>query len=194
MTDKPMPEALSADTSSDPILSAGEQMKALACKAALGDRAAFGELIAAQYDFIFAIAFKWSGSREDAEDVAQDVCVKLARVLKSYDGRAAFTSWLYRIVINAVHDLQRFRMRQSRNARELKETAMANMEPTQEQSALTGELWAAVRALPDQQRDAMLLVYGEEKNHGEAADIMGCKESTVSWHIHAAKKTLKKLL
>ncbi len=169
-------------------------MRTLAHKAAKGDRVAFGELIGAQYDFIFAIAFKWSGNREDAEDIAQDVCVKLARILTSYDGRAAFSTWLYRVVINAVHDMQRFRMRQNRNARELKETAMAQMEPTQEQSALTGELWAAVRALPDQQRDAMLLVYGEEKNHAEAAQIMGCKEATVSWHIHAAKKTLKKLL
>lgn len=194
MTDKPMPEAVHAETSSNFVSSTGEQMKALASKAAEGDRAAFGELIGAQYDFIFAVAFKWSGNREDAEDIAQDVCVKLARILKSYDGRAAFSTWLYRVVINAVHDMQRFRMRQSRNARELKETAMAEMEPTQEQSALTGELWAAVRALPNQQRDAMLLVYGEEKNHAEAAQIMKCKEATVSWHIHAAKKTLKKLL
>lgn len=169
-------------------------MKTLARKAAGGDRVAFGELIGAQYDFIFVVAFKWSGNREDAEDIAQDVCVKLTRILKSYDGRAAFSTWLYRVVINAVHDMQRFRMRQNRNARELKETAMAEMEPTQEQSALTGELWAAVRALPDQQRDAMLLVYGEEKNHRQAAQIMNCKEATVSWHIHAAKKTLKKLL
>ena len=189
-----MPEALRAQHESGSRSPPGEQMKALALKAATGDRVAFGELIGAQYDFIFATAFKWSGNREDAEDVAQDVCVKLARVLKTYDGRAAFSTWLYRVVINAVHDLQRFRMRQNRNARELKETAMAEMEPTQEQSALTGELWAAVRALPDKQRDAMLLVYGEDKSHGEAAQIMSCKESTVSWHIHGAKKTLKKLL
>ncbi|HHS82056.1 MAG TPA: RNA polymerase subunit sigma-70, partial [Devosia sp.] len=48
--------------------------------------------------------------------------------------------------------------------------------------------------LPDRQRDAMLLVYGEGKSHAEAAAIMECREVTVSGHIHAAKKKLKKLL
>lgn len=189
-----MPELAFAMDKLDTSLPQGDEMKLLAQRAVGGDRLAFSQLVEGNYDFVFATAFKWCGNREDAEDVAQDVCVKLARVLKSYDGRAAFTTWLYRIVINAVHDLQRFRMRQSKQASELKETAMAQIEPSQEQSALTNELWAAVRALPDQQRDAMLLVYGEDKSHREVAEILDCKESTVSWHVHAAKKALKKLL
>ncbi|HHB83432.1 MAG TPA: sigma-70 family RNA polymerase sigma factor [Devosia sp.] len=189
-----MPGVAVAEAGSDISSSKGEDMKALARAAIDGDRAAFGALIEAQYDFVFATAFKWCGNREDAEDVTQDVCVKLARILKTYDGRAAFSTWLYRVVINAVHDLQRFRMRQAKQARDLKETAMAQIAPDQEQSALTSELWAAVRALPDRQRDAMLLVYGEEKTHAQVAEIMECRESTVSFHIHAAKKTLKKLL
>ncbi len=189
-----MPGVAVAEAGSDISSSRGEEMKALARDAIAGDRAAFGALLEAQYDFVFATAFKWCGNREDAEDVAQDVCVKLSRILKTYDGRAAFSTWLYRVVINAVYDLQRFRMRQNKQAQELKATAMAQMAPSQEQSALTSELWAAVRALPDRQRDAMLLVYGEEKNHAEVAQIMDCRESTVSWHVHAAKKALKKLL
>ncbi len=56
------------------------------------------------------------------------------------------------------------------------------------------ELWTAVRSLPGQQRDAVLLVYGEDMSHAEAARVMACSEKTVSWHIHAAKKRLKVLL
>ena len=56
------------------------------------------------------------------------------------------------------------------------------------------ELWAAVIELPDQQRDSVMLVYAEEKSHAEAAEIMGVKEGTVSFHIHEAKKTLRGLL
>lgn len=56
------------------------------------------------------------------------------------------------------------------------------------------EIWAAVRQLPDQQRDAVLLVYAEDMSHAQAGEIMGCKETTVSWHIHEAKKTLRGLL
>ena len=55
-------------------------------------------------------------------------------------------------------------------------------------------LWAAVRDLPAKQREAVTLVYGEDMNHAEAADLMGCSEATVSWHIHEAKKRLRKMM
>ena len=48
--------------------------------------------------------------------------------------------------------------------------------------------------LPEKQREAIMLVYAEDMNHADAAEIMGCKEATVSWHIHEAKKTLRGLL
>jgi RNA polymerase sigma-70 factor (ECF subfamily) len=54
-----------------------------------------------------------------------------------------------------------------------------------------GELWDEVRRLPDQQRDAVLLVYGEDLSHAEAAAILECSEKTVSWHLHEARKRLK---
>jgi RNA polymerase sigma factor (sigma-70 family) len=56
------------------------------------------------------------------------------------------------------------------------------------------ELWREVRALPPQQRDAVLLVYGEDRSHAEAAEILGCSESTVSGHLHTARKRLKERL
>ena len=48
--------------------------------------------------------------------------------------------------------------------------------------------------LPDKQREAVLLVYGEGLNHAAAADAMACAEATVSWHIHEAKKRLKHIM
>jgi len=51
-----------------------------------------------------------------------------------------------------------------------------------------------VRTLPEKQREAVLLVYGEGMSHAEAADVMGSAEATVSWHVHEAKKRLKVLL
>jgi len=166
----------------------------LARLAADGDRAAFAELLAQNYDFIFRVAYKWCGSRQDAEDISQDVCIKLAKIVTSYDARARFSTWLYRVVLNAVRDLQRQKMRQNRRALELKEMQTDVSAPDQEAEALQSEIWSAVRQLPERQRDAMLLVYGEDKLHAEAAQIMKCREATVSGHIHAAKKTLKKLL
>ena len=52
-------------------------------------------------------------------------------------------------------------------------------------------LWAAVRLLPGKQREAVTLIYGEGLSHAAAADLMGCAEATVSWHVHEAKKRLR---
>lgn len=166
----------------------------LIAKAVGGDRRAFGRLVERHYDFIFRTACKWCGKVSDAEDVAQDVCVKLASILRSFDGRAAFTSWLYRVTLNAVRDMQRARSRRGRNVDRYAEVAPDEFLPEQEDSAAAKELWTAVRRLPDQQRDAVLLVYAEGMSHAEAGVIMGCKEATVSWHVHEAKKTLRGLL
>jgi RNA polymerase sigma factor (sigma-70 family) len=166
----------------------------LIARARNGDRAAFAQLVTAHYDFIFRTACKWSGRRSDAEDIAQEVCIKLAGALKSFDGRSAFTSWLYRVTLNAVRDHQRANARRGRNIDALAEVTGDSAEPDQEAAATMRQLWAAVVDLPDQQRDAVLLVYAEEKSHAEAADIMGVKEGTVSFHIHEAKKTLRGLL
>jgi RNA polymerase sigma-70 factor (ECF subfamily) len=166
----------------------------LALLAARGDRQAFAELIERHYDYIFRIACKWTGKRSDAEDVAQDVCVKLGTAIRSFDGRAAFTSWLYRVVLNAVRDTQRAATRRGRNIDRYAVVAPDEALPDQEDATAMAEIWAAVRRLPDQQRDAVLLVYAQDMNHAQAGEIMGCKETTVSWHIHEAKKTLRGLL
>ena len=163
-------------------------------RAANGDRAAFAALVSLHYDFLYRTAYKWCGNREDAEDVAQDVCIKLATAISGFDGRSAFTSWLYRIVLNAVRDRQRQGKRQSRQVAALAHVTAHALEPDQESATTQSQVWDAVRRLPEKQRDAVLLVYGEEMAHAEVAAIMGTKESTVSWYIHEAKKALKGLV
>lgn len=166
----------------------------LAARAAGGDRDAFAELLGRHYDFIYRTAAKWLGRRQDAEDIAQDVCAKLATAIRSFDGRSAFTSWLYRVTLNAVRDNQRATSRRGRYHDQLAEVHPDSDPGGQEEATAVRELWDAVRTLPNQQRDAVLLVYAEEKSHAEAGEIMGCKEATVSWHIHEARKTLRGLL
>jgi RNA polymerase sigma factor (sigma-70 family) len=170
------------------------QSAALVSRAKAGDRAAFAELVETHYDFIFRTACKWTGKKSDAEDIAQEVCIKLATAINQFDGRSAFTSWLYRVTLNMVRDMQR-----SRGRREKSVDAFALVHPeddpgNQEDSTAAKEIWMAVGALPNKQREAIMLVYGEDMSHAEACTIMGCKEATVSWHIHEAKKTLRGLL
>jgi RNA polymerase sigma-70 factor (ECF subfamily) len=166
----------------------------LIARAQAGDRMAFGRLIEDHYDLIFRVAYKWSGTLADAEDIAQEVCVKLASAISGFNGRAAFSTWVYRITLNTVRDLQRQRHRRHRHVAALRPVSPVEQSPDQEEAATLNELWAAVRHLPERQRDAVLLVYAEEMSHAAAASIMGCKEATVSWHIFEAKRALRGLL
>ncbi len=163
-------------------------------RAVSGDAAAFAELVRTQYSLIYRIAYKWSGNAQDAEDIAQDVCIKLGKSLQSFAGQSAFSSWLYRITLNTVHDFQRSRARHQVKHSALALVCEEQYEPDQDKHLLNDEIWAQVSLLPEKQCDAVLLVYAEELSHKEAAQIMGCSESTVSWHIHEAKKGLKTLL
>lgn len=169
----------------------GMETSELVRLAQAGNVAAFERLVARQYSFIFKTAFRWLGHRSDAEDVTQTVCMRLAKVLPSFDWRASFTSWLYRITLNAVRDLQRSNQRRNRLSSEISVSATEESLPSQEDSLALADLWRTVQELPEKQRDAVLLVYGEHLSHSEAAEIMGCKDVTVAWHIHNARKALK---
>jgi RNA polymerase sigma factor (sigma-70 family) len=173
---------------------AAVQPNALVERAKAGDRAAFSQLIETHYDFIFRTACKWTGKKSDAEDIAQEVCIKLATAIQSFDGRSAFTSWLYRVTINMVRDMQRSTSRKSKTIDAFTLVHPEDDPGGQEEATTAHEIWARVNTLPDKQREAIMLVYAEDMNHAEAAQIMGCKEATVSWHIHEAKKTLRGLL
>ena len=168
--------------------------QALVVRARNGDPDAFAALIEDHYDAIYRTAWRWSGHRDDAEDIAQEVCVKVGQAIARFDGRSAFSSWVYRITLNAVRDWQRAGRRRGRYADAYAEITPADQQPDQEASATNSQLWDAVRRLPDKQRDAVLLVYAEELSHAEAAEIMGIKEATISFHVHEARKTLRGLL
>ena len=173
---------------------AGALTRALVVRAQNGDAEAFGELIEDHYDLIHRTAWKWCGNRADAEDIAQDVYVKLGSAIAGFDGRSAFSSWVYRITLNAVRDMQRAGKRRGRYADAYAEISPEDQPAEQEEAATSSQLWAAVRQLPEKQRDAVLLVYAEELSHAAAAEIMGIREATVSFHVHEARKTLRGLL
>ena len=168
--------------------------RALVARARHGDGEAVAALIEGQYDRIYRTAWRWCGHRDDAEDIAQEVCVKIGQGIARFDGRSAFSSWVYRITLNAVRDWQRAGARRGRHVHAYAELSPTEAQAEQEAAATTSQLWDAVRRLPEQQCNAVLLVYAEELSHAEAAAIMGIKEATVSFHVHEARKTLRGLL
>ena len=165
----------------------------LAAQAASGDMAAFQVLLERHYDSIFRIALRFTGVREDAEDVAQTVCTSLAVKLRSFKGEARFTTWLYRIVVNAAQDFHR---RQSATTRlhqaygEVSELVRGAEEDAARELAW---LYDALQRVGQDLRETAILVLAEGLTHAEAADVLDIKESTVSWRMHELRKELKTL-
>ncbi len=161
-------------------------------RATNGDGEAFAQLLEAYYDMIYRTAYKWCGAQADAEDVAQNVCMKLADAITGFRQDCAFSSWVYRITVNAANDLTR--KRRGHSDVDAMADSLGEEDNSAEQRMQAQALWQTVQRLPDKQAQAVLLVYSEELSHAAVAEIMECKESTVSWYIHEAKKQLNEWL
>lgn len=164
-------------------------------RAMLGEEADFARLVTAYYDRIYRLAWRFTGRREDAEDVAQEVCIKLAQSLANYRFEAPFAAWLSRITMNTARDFLRGRTRrQNRETPLFEDTDIAAPNENPERLAIARQLLRRVNELPDGLREAVILVYCEGMSHSEAGLALGCAESTISWRIHEARKQLKKML
>ena len=158
-----------------------------------GNAEAFTHLVKRYYMTVYAAAYKWCGVKEDAEDIAQEVFVKLAQKLKTFKQKSAFKTWLYRITINTAKDFHR-----KHAAKHTYETAFAlendpgNPTPSGDERFDAMRFYKALDKLPEKQKSAVLLVFSEGLNHREAAQVLNCSETTVSWRIFQAKKKLKK--
>jgi RNA polymerase sigma-70 factor (ECF subfamily) len=160
--------------------------------AAAGDRSAFERLVASEYDFIFRLAWQWTRNEADAEDIAQEVCIRLGRSISKFKGHGRFRTWLYTLVLNTVRDTARRATRERRNVMAYSAEVSNSGEGDHEDGS--ARLWEAVGQLPDKQKDAVLLVYAEGLTHSQASDILGVAEATISWHLHEARKRLKSIM
>ena len=165
----------------------------LAGWAAAGDADAFRALLERHYDGIFRLAFRFTGNRADAEDIAQDVCIVLVDRLGAFRGDAKFSTWLYRIVVNACRD--RARRRATGQLATADFAAVEDLRRAAE--ADRGEqmdwVWDMLSRFPEDIRETAILVLAQQLSHGEVAAILGVKESTVSWRMHELRKGLKQM-
>lgn len=155
-----------------------------------GDREAFGALLERHYNRIHGLAWQLTGSRADADDIAQDVCCTLAEKIASFRGEARFTTWLYGIVFNACRDLRR--RRRSFGALTERLAIWTGLAAAPDGRDLHDALWvkSAISRLSPAYRDAAILVAGQQLTHAEAAEILGVAESTVSWRMHEVRRML----
>lgn len=167
---------------------------ALVRSAQSGSREDFARLVSRFYDMFYRIAWKWLGTRHDAEDAAQDACIRMAKSLGDYRFEAPFQHWCYRLALSAAQDTGRKRLRHySREADIATWEEMLPSNENPERSLMQRRLLAEIARLPVGQRDAVFLVCVEGLNHKQAAKILRIAETTISWRIHTARKTLSRI-
>lgn len=164
----------------------------LARAAAAGDAEAFEALLTRHYDRLFALAFRLTGARAEAEDLTQDICAALPAKLAQFDGRARVTTWLYRVAVNAAADRRRRAATRARAAQGWGDWEVNRRHAMAEEQGQVAWLYRAMGGLSDALRDTLALVL-DDLTHAEAAEILGVSEGTVSWRIAEAKKALARI-
>jgi RNA polymerase sigma-70 factor (ECF subfamily) len=141
---------------------------------------------------VFGLAYSILRDRESAEDVTQEVFIKVWRALPGYDGRASISTWIYTITRNASVSALRARHPQSSlSDPEVMEAAEANYPgPATDVLAERAAILKIVDRLPTKQRQVVMLFYMEEQSHEEVATMLAIPVGTVKTLLHRARAQL----
>ena len=165
----------------------------LALAAANGDADAFSALIERSYDRLFSLAWRLTGTQADAEDLTHDICLSLPRKIKHFRGDSRWSTWLYRVTVNAAHDRRRKAQTYARKASEWGEVETLRQAEATEAQASAAWLTTAMAALPQDLRDTLALTVTEGVTQAQAAVILDISEGSVAWRMSQVKKHLKAL-
>jgi len=162
---------------------------------AAGDADAFEELVRKYERRVLSTAYRYLGDRAAAEDVAQEIFLKVWRRARSFKGRSSFSTWLYRIAVNQCLN---FREKRRRRRGEPLDERIADTRPgpaERHEAETTSRLVReAMDGLPRKQRMALILSKFEGRSYKEIAQIMGVSLASVESLIFRARQNLKKTL
>jgi RNA polymerase sigma-70 factor, ECF subfamily len=163
-----------------------------------GDREAFQLLFEAYKDKVFSIAtYSTGGDRSMADDVTQQIFLKLFTAIQQFRGDSEFTTWLYRLVVNACLDERRRRKRLLPWGESTVPTSHGHRKPQEQQYArleLAAAVQEAIAELKPKFRMPILLKYIEGLSYEEIADVMGCSKGTVASRLNRGHSQLAKRL
>ena len=163
-----------------------------------GDRAAFQLLFETYKDKVFSIAvYSSGGDRSLADDVTQQIFLKLFTAIRQFRGDSEFTTWLYRLVVNACLDERRRRRRLLPWGESVAMKNPSEKKPQEKQYArleIAEAVQAAIGELKPKFRLPILLKYIEGLSYEEIASVMGCSKGTVASRLNRGHSQLAKRL
>lgn len=173
-----------------------------------GDQDAFDALFDRHCASLVNFAYRFVRSRELAEELVQEVFLRVYDAASGYRATARFTTWLYRIATNVcLNEMRRPRFRVAHESLDSRQTEDRNAVPFElpdrgrpaadilvQRRAIADALRKALEELPDKQRIAFVLNKYQELSYAEVAEVMAVSEKAVKSLIHRAKEALAAML
>jgi len=171
-----------------------------------GDEAAFDRIVEAYSAQVFALLTRFLGHDSGREDLVQEVFLRVIRARRRYRPTARFSTWLYRIAFNlSLNQRERRSARRSldagfdagadeRGTMEWEDPLAPAPSAGLEEDDVVRAVRAAIAALPDRQRMALILAKYEELSYAEIADVMESSEKAIKSMVHRAREFLRATL
>jgi RNA polymerase sigma-70 factor, ECF subfamily len=163
-----------------------------ACQA--GDRAAFDRLVERHQRDVYRLCYRYLDNHEDANDLAQETFLRAWRSLGRFRGESAFSTWLYRIAVNACLNQRAARQPPTRELDERLADPGAGAQVGVEKADEARRVRAAVARLPEKQRATLILKVYQDLTHEEVAGVLGATVGTVKSNLFHALANLRRLL
>lgn len=184
--------AAAASPGGDTLSRDGERDAIEACRR--GEREAFDRLVQRYQRDVYRLCYRFVNNHEDANDLAQEVFLRAWRAIARFRGESSFSTWLYRIAVNACLN---FRALRRPSTQELPE-GLADPLPGAEARLVSADearrVRAAVARLPEKQRATLILKVYHERTHEEVAEILGSTVGTVKANLFHALGNLRRLV
>ena len=168
----------------------------LVARVRTGETRLFTELVVRYQDPVYAMCLRFLGDRTEAEDVAQEVFLRVHRGLSSFKGDAKFSTWLYRITWNLCADWLRRNRKPARAASSIETVGdMSDARVDLEKGVLDAEEQGMVRqaldGLDDIYRSVIILLYYQKLSYEQIAAVLEVPVKTVETRLYRARRLLR---
>ena len=168
-------------------------------KSQLGDKSAFEQLVIRHQDLVFSLAYKLTGNREMANDVAQEAFIRAWKAIEKFRGDSTFSTWIYRITVNTAWTLRKkAKKHNTLNIDETYEPIVIDEKKDPELVAINSDLSSvlinALDKIPIEQRIIVELKNIEGRSHKEIADYLDISVTAAKVRLHRAHQKLRQIL
>ena len=168
-------------------------------KSQLGDKGAFEELVKRHQELVFSLAYKLTGNRELANDVAQEAFIRAWKAIQKFRGDSTFSTWIYRITVNTAWTLRKkAKKHYSLNIEDTQEPVVIDEKKDPEFLAMTSDLSSVLKKaldqIPIEQRIIVELKNIEGRSHKEIAEYLDISVTAAKVRLHRAHQKLIHIL